>query len=81
MNSVLALINRILRIWPCLIITVLICWQIFPYSGNGPVWFSTQTMLDNCNNYWYRDLTFSNNFGSNSLEACLGWGWYLSLDV
>jgi peptidoglycan/LPS O-acetylase OafA/YrhL len=31
--------HRILRIWPCYLITILILWKIFPYLGDGPRWF------------------------------------------
>ncbi len=37
-GAAMAIIHRLLRIWPCYIIAILVFWKLSIYFGKGPYW-------------------------------------------
>lgn len=75
----MAILQRILRIWPAFIITMLIYYTIFMHLGSGPRWPQMEPSPLMCKNMW-RSMLFIDNFINDGTEMCLGWGWYLQVD-
>ncbi|CAK83761.1 unnamed protein product (macronuclear) [Paramecium tetraurelia] len=72
------LLHRILRIWPCYAIAILISSQLVPYMGDGPRWFMALDRFE-CATGW-RNLIFIDNLFYDT-QYCFPWGWYLSTDM
>jgi peptidoglycan/LPS O-acetylase OafA/YrhL len=49
----IALINRVLRLWPCYIIVILICANVASYMGDGPKWDGAIEFFGNCSSTWW----------------------------
>ncbi len=59
----LAFVQRVLRFWPCFIISILVYWKISSIvGGNGPLFYTLKTYTDLCDNDWWSDLLFVSNF-------------------
>ena len=79
LSILFALINRVIRLWPCLLITLLVYWKISPYLSFGPIWFFHISSIETCDkNGWWRRLLFISNFTN---DDCIGWAWYLYVDM
>ena len=76
----LAILNRVLRIWPSYIIAILIFYSILMHLGDGPIWHIWLDQVYLCDNMW-RALLFIDNFVDNGTEMCMNWGWYLQNDM
>ncbi|CAD8113245.1 unnamed protein product [Paramecium sonneborni] len=72
------ILHRILRIWPCYAIAILISSQLVPYIGDGPRWFMALDRFE-CSTGW-RNLIFIDNLFYDN-QYCFPWGWYLSTDM
>ncbi|CAD8083139.1 unnamed protein product [Paramecium primaurelia] len=72
------LLHRILRIWPCYVVAILISSQLVPYIGDGPRWFMALDRFE-CATGW-RNLIFIDNLFYDT-QYCFPWGWYLSTDM
>lgn len=75
----LAVLHRVLRIWPCYIITMLIYYTVFMHLGSGPRWSQNEPIVEMCSDMW-RSMLFVDNFVNNGDTQCLPWGWYLQVD-
>ena len=75
----LAILQRVLRIWPAYILTMLIYYGIFMHMGGGPRWQNNEPIVMACQNMW-RSIFFVDNLIDNGREICLNWGWYLQVD-
>ncbi|CAK82315.1 unnamed protein product (macronuclear) [Paramecium tetraurelia] len=75
----LVILHRLLRIWPCYIICIMINSYILPYLGGGPRWWSAMNYTD-CAAGAFRNLLFIDNF-FHDWDLCFGWGWYLTSDI
>ena len=80
MTYPLAILNRLLRIWPSYIVAILIFYSIFMHLGEGPNWQIVVGQVGLCDMMW-RSLLFVDNFVKNGTEMCMNWGWYLQNDM
>ena len=75
---------RYLRIAPIYYIIFLVGWQLGPYWGEGPCWFTYEKGFSNCNQYWWSVFTMTINFIPEYVianEGCFYWGWYPPCDL
>jgi peptidoglycan/LPS O-acetylase OafA/YrhL len=76
----MAVLQRILRIWPAYILTMMIYYGVYMHTGGGPRWKNSNEQIVNiCQSMW-RSIFFVENIIDNGEEICLGWGWYLQVD-
>ncbi len=74
-----AFAHRFLRLAPIYYLVFLVGWQVGPYLGDGPVWFTYERQFANCSEYWWSVFTMTINFfPSNTVqnEGCYYWGWF-----
>ncbi|KAM3129124.1 hypothetical protein pb186bvf_018760 [Paramecium bursaria] len=72
------IIHRLLRIWPCYVIAMMINSYIGPHFGEGPRWQIMSLPQFVCKTPM-RSLLFIDNFFDDS--SCMVWGWYLTNDI
>lgn len=75
----LGILQRVLRIWPAYIITMMFYYSVFMQLGSGPSWSKTYTDVQTCSTIW-RSVFFIANLVDNGQVECLGWSWYLQVD-
>lgn len=74
-------IHRILRIVPLYMFMMAYYYCIFPYLSSGPIWRLTDAVNKDCDEYWWTNFLFLNNFIPNGRgNDCFGIGWYLAND-
>ncbi|XP_067947839.1 O-acyltransferase like protein-like [Watersipora subatra] len=73
-------IHRLWRILPLYGILILVYAAFGQYLGSGPLFDWQSERVRDCNNNWWANLLFINNF-YKPREMCLGWSWYLSNDM
>lgn len=64
----------LLMIWTCLAV----------YFYDGPSWPTSESLDPVCDNYWWTNLLYINNFVPGATGAdlsCMGWTWYLACDM
>ncbi|XP_062501801.1 nose resistant to fluoxetine protein 6-like isoform X2 [Corticium candelabrum] len=73
-------LHRIWRLTPTYVVALLIFWQLMPEVGDGPLWMSS---YDNkqCDDYWWTNLLYINNFHPHYQDNCMGWTWFLAADT
>jgi len=83
LKLILVYVHRFLRITPVYMFCLLFWWTLQPYMGIGPVWIKiTDRFNDDCEDYWYTNLLYVNNFVPNwKTSSCLGQSWYLANDM
>ena len=75
---------RFLRLAPIYYLIFLVGWQVGPYFGSGPCWFTYEKGFSNCNDYWWSVFTMTINFFPSYVianEGCYYWGWYPACDL
>ena len=82
-NLLFTMLHRFLRLWPCLIVCLLIFWKISPYFGSGPFWEAYIRSLDVCDKAWWQRLLFIRNLTNTGEDQydCFVVAWYLDNDV
>jgi peptidoglycan/LPS O-acetylase OafA/YrhL len=60
----MAILQRVLRIWPCYIMTMLIYYTIFMHLGSGPRWNVNEPIVLICKDM-YRAIFFLDNLIDN----------------
>ncbi|KAK0082718.1 hypothetical protein PV325_009958 [Microctonus aethiopoides] len=74
--------HRWLRLTPALGVLLLFAVYIFPKFGSGPMWEAPMTSQSNyCSKNWWRILLYVQNYGSSENLMCLGYTWYLAVDM
>ena len=76
----LAIVQRVLRLWPSYIFTLMVFYSVYIHMGSGPIWGSDQAFVQMCSNMW-RPIFFVDNFVDNGQSQCMPWGWYLQNDM
>ncbi|ELT92628.1 hypothetical protein CAPTEDRAFT_160691 [Capitella teleta] len=72
-NVISFTLQRYLRLLPLMSFMMLLWIGLKPYLGSGPVWY-TQQEDPGCDQYWWSNLLFIQNFYPVNLEdACNGW--------
>ena len=75
-------IHRYLRITPVFMFCTLFFWCMTVYIGSGPMWTNLGELLGNCEDYWYTNLIYLNNFIPDwKTNDCMSVGWYLANDM
>eukprot|EP00795_Rhopilema_esculentum_P001639 gene1639-16106_t len=77
-------LHRFLRLTPSYMYVILFFIFIFPFCGDGPLWFekSKGMEIQNCKKHWWTNLLYINNFYPTSMgNECIGWSWYLANDM
>ena len=77
----LVYIHRYLRITPVYAFCTMFFWSMLRYIGNGPVWFHTDEFLGNCEDYWYTNLMYVQNFIPGYREMCHRVSWFLAVQM
>lgn len=75
---------RYIRLAPIYYLVFLFGWQVGPYLGSGPCWFTYEKGYSNCNEYWWSVLTMTINFFPDSSianEGCYYWGWFPPCEI
>ena len=70
---------RYMRLAPIYYLVFLVGWQVGPYFGSGPCWFTYEKGFSNCGEYWWSVFTMTINFIPGYVianEGCFYWGWY-----
>jgi len=52
MKYILAILQRLLRIWPAYILVMLMYYTIFMHLGSGPRWGANEPTVMICQNMW-----------------------------
>eukprot|EP01102_Stenamoeba_stenopodia_P013201 TRINITY_DN4252_c0_g1_i1.p1 TRINITY_DN4252_c0_g1~~TRINITY_DN4252_c0_g1_i1.p1 ORF type:complete len:656 (-),score=116.58 TRINITY_DN4252_c0_g1_i1:75-2042(-) len=75
--------HRVWRLTPVYMFVLFLWWQLSPYFVKGPLWFLHTPRIDQtCGPYWWTNLLYINNFWPTmEINMCLGWSWYLAVDM
>jgi len=80
-----AVVHRVWRLLPAYGIVLAVYMNLFPRMSSGPFWYLTRTLMAPCGKWWWTNLLFVNNLvpwgTGNLLQECMGWTYYLSLDM
>jgi peptidoglycan/LPS O-acetylase OafA/YrhL len=74
--------HRFWRLTPTYAIALLIYWKLMPHFGNGPLWGDLYNIdSKHCDNYWWTNLLYINNFHPEFNKMCMLWTWFLAADT
>mmetsp|Transcript_21737 Transcript_21737/g.21494 ORF Transcript_21737/g.21494 Transcript_21737/m.21494 type:complete len:411 (+) Transcript_21737:239-1471(+) len=74
--------HRFIRLIPIYYMCFFTYAFLLRYVGSGPQWpLFVEVTPDACQNYWWSNLLFVNNFFPVGQFSCMGWGWYIANDV
>lgn len=76
----MGIVQRVLRIWPAFILTMMFYYSLMERFGSGQFWDKIAMDSGTCKSMW-REVLFISNFVDNGKYACLGWSWYLQVDL
>ncbi|XP_067685737.1 O-acyltransferase like protein-like [Haliotis asinina] len=76
---ILFYLHRVIRIWPCYLVVVMIFTNLLPYMGIGPRWQYATTAISQCKDHWWANVFFFSNFYKAD-EMCMSWTYYLVND-
>nr|XP_032515089.1 nose resistant to fluoxetine protein 6-like [Danaus plexippus plexippus] len=79
-NLHLFYLNRLLRMFPLLALTVLLEATLFNHVADGPFWNKYAENIHKCKTYWWSTLLYIQNY-VNPENLCLTATWYLAIDV
>jgi peptidoglycan/LPS O-acetylase OafA/YrhL len=78
----LVYLHRYIRILPAYLFAVLFMWMLSEKLVNGPLCFYSDKLYSDCNEYWWSNFLFINNFIPNGRgNMCFTIGWYLANDM
>ena len=75
---------RYMRLAPIYYLVFLVSWQVGPYFGSGPCWFTYEKGFANCGEYWWSVFTMTINFIPEYVianEGCYYWGWFPACEI
>ncbi|KAH8241177.1 hypothetical protein KR032_001434 [Drosophila birchii] len=78
LNVPMMYLHRIIRILPVLAMAILVYVKLMPVLSGGPLFKSGFHGKAACQNGWYWDLLFVQNYAT---EDCLDQSWYLAVDM
>jgi hypothetical protein len=81
-NWLLVYFHRYYRLVFPVLFVMLFAMFVFRYIADGPIYRpSMESVLYQCNTYWWSNLLFINNFlPFSGVDECIGWVWYLAND-
>ncbi|XP_069118681.1 nose resistant to fluoxetine protein 6-like [Argopecten irradians] len=82
MNWAMFYFHRFWRLTPPYMLVLMISATLTRYMGGdgGPNWAKKGIELDYCEDTWWTNLLYINNF-VNIDKMCVGWSWYLANDM
>jgi peptidoglycan/LPS O-acetylase OafA/YrhL len=82
-NWGMAIVARLLRLWPTYIFTLILVNFLVGNIGEGPKWDQVEDVLQaDCSKYWWTNLLFINNIYPWYVgNDCIGQSWYMAADV
>jgi len=72
-------IYRFFRIMPLYYLFIFLAIKVLPKLGSGPVYNWRLLSYDTCQQYWWTNILFINNF--IPVLSCLGHTWYMAIDM
>ncbi|XP_044001051.1 nose resistant to fluoxetine protein 6-like [Aphidius gifuensis] len=75
-----AIIKRFIRLTPAYIMIIGLSSIVFSHFDKTTQFYVGEKIQDNCENYWWRNLLYINNFFKID-DMCLSWSWYLPNDM
>lgn len=83
LNIPMFYLHRFIRLTPPYMFVILFWNNIFPLIITGPLSqnYRNDEFQEACNNYWWTNLLYINNFYPKMAKECLGWSWYLANDM
>jgi len=72
-------LNRYVRISPLYYFVLFLWFKVIPHIGHGPNWHYTDR--HNCEQYWWTNVLYINNFHPNFNNKCYVVSWYLAVDM
>lgn len=75
----IAIIQRILRLWPAFFFAITFFGFVFVHIGSGPIWKLRSSSISLCSHFW-ESILFYGNLKDPS-DLCMGWSWYLQADI
>ncbi|XP_070142906.1 nose resistant to fluoxetine protein 6 [Drosophila kikkawai] len=79
LNVPMMYVHRIIRILPVLAMAILVYMKMMPIVSGGPLFKSGFHGKEACENGWYWDLLFVQNYATENV--CLDQSWYLAVDM
>eukprot|EP01128_Nolandella_sp_AFSM9_P003640 TRINITY_DN1588_c0_g2_i1.p1 TRINITY_DN1588_c0_g2~~TRINITY_DN1588_c0_g2_i1.p1 ORF type:complete len:789 (-),score=153.08 TRINITY_DN1588_c0_g2_i1:36-2210(-) len=76
----LLVVGRLVRLTPIYMFWLLTWWFTFPMISGGPL-ASLLSVSESCNDFWWTNLLYINNFYPSFEKECMGWSWYLANDM
>ena len=76
-NLMQAIVDKVARLYPLYLATLLIYWLVSPGLHAGPVWFVYEEQVAVCDGSWWKVLPFGKHLESNSDFA--GRGYFYAL--
>ncbi|XP_035714450.1 nose resistant to fluoxetine protein 6 [Folsomia candida] len=80
LNIPMFYIHRYLRLTPVYAAIVGVMATLVPYAGRGPYWFIMERWSEICEDNWWTNMLYVNNF-VNTSWLCQGEAWYLADDM
>lgn len=75
-----AVLQRVLRIWPAFFFAITYFGFVFIHTSKGPLWSQINAYVSNCSNFW-ESLLFFGNLIHEGDKVCMAWSWYLQVDI
>ncbi|XP_076440369.1 nose resistant to fluoxetine protein 6-like [Babylonia areolata] len=72
--------HRFWRLTPPYAFVMMMLITLFRYFGKGPIWPQGGTEINYCEDTWWTNLLYINNF-VRVKEMCISWSWYLANDM
>lgn len=72
-------IYRFFRIAPLYYLFIFLAIKVFPKLGSGPVYNWRMLSYNTCQQYWWTNILYINNF--IPVLSCLGHTWYMAIDM
>ncbi|XP_045494787.1 O-acyltransferase like protein-like [Colias croceus] len=73
-------LNRLLRMFPLLALTILFEATLLNHISDGPFWESVAKSAENCRAHWWSTFLYVQNY-LNAENVCVSITWYLAIDV
>nr|XP_006818636.1 PREDICTED: nose resistant to fluoxetine protein 6-like [Saccoglossus kowalevskii] len=80
LNWLLFLFHRVWRLTPVYMFVLMLWSTLVIHTGIGPRWHQLEYGITACQQYWWTNLLYINNF-LHYLSQCMPWTWYLALDM
>ncbi|KAL5021783.1 hypothetical protein ScPMuIL_000938 [Solemya velum] len=82
-NFAMFYFHRFWRLTPPYMLLMLLYVPLFKYWGDGPMWAKDGYEYNSCEDTWWTNLLYVNNFvrAYGLDKMCMAWSWYLANDM